>query len=273
MPFPRRLPSALAAQALPSALAAQALPSALAAQALPSALAAVLLLLAACDQPLTGQGQSPPETAPGEEAALVFPRPDRPVAPIVSDQYSDEASRDREGEAALVLQLLEVRPGLRVADIGAGRGYYTVRLAPAVGATGIVFANDVLAPVLSRLNERVIREGLANVRPILGAPGNANLPPASIDLALMVHMYHEIEDPYGLLWHLHRQLRSGGRVAILENDRPTRLHGTPPALLQCELEQAGFQQTTFHELPTGSYLAVFEPTTRPAPEDITPCAA
>ncbi|MFN3592849.1 MAG: class I SAM-dependent methyltransferase [Thermaurantiacus sp.] len=238
-----------------------------------AAIAAVPLFLAACDQPLSSQGQFAADPLPDAAAAPVFPRPDRPVAPIVSDQYSDEASRDREGEAALVLQLLGVQPGLRVADIGAGRGYYTVRLAPAVGPTGIVFANDVLPPVLSRLNERVIREGLANVRPILGGPGNANLPPGSTDLALMVHMYHEIEDPYGLLWHLHGQLRSGGRVAILENDRPTRLHGTPPALLLCELEQAGFRQTEFHDLPTGSYLAVFEPTTRPAPDDITPCSA
>lgn len=238
-----------------------------------AALAALPLLLAACDQPGSGHGPFEPAAEFGAEPGPSFPRPDRPVAPIVSDQYSDEASRDREGEAALVLQLLEVRPGMRVADIGAGRGYYTVRLSPAVGGTGIVFANDVLAPVLARLNERVIREGLANVRPILGAPGNANLPPNSTDLALMVHMYHEIEDPYGLLWHLHGQLRSGGRVAILENDRPTRLHGTPPDLLACELEQAGFRQIAFHELPTGSYLAVFEPAARPSPEDITPCSA
>jgi SAM-dependent methyltransferase len=229
-----------------------------------------LLALAACDAPQASVGL-PAGGAEASSAAPLFPAPARPVAAIVSDQYSDEAARDREGEAELVLSLLGVRPGMAVADIGAGRGYYTVRLSPAVGPTGIVFANDIMAPVLARLNERAVREGLGNVRAILGAPGNANLPPASTDLALMVHMYHEIEDPYGLLWHLHDQLRPGGRVAILENDRPTSQHGTPPALLACELAAAGFRQQETHQLPTGSYLAVFAPATRPAPEAITPC--
>ncbi len=229
------------------------------------------LPLAACQVPETAAGA--PDRPGGPEPSAAFPAPSRPVAPIVSDQYSDEASRDREGEAELVLGLLGVRPGMAVADIGAGRGYYTVRLAPAVGPTGIVYANDVLAPVLARLNERVVREGLANVRPVLGLPGNANLPPASTDLALMVHMYHEIEDPFGLLWHLHGQLRPRGRVAILEHDRPTRFHGTPPALLACELAAVGFRQVETHQLPTGSYLVVFEPAARPAPDEIRPCPA
>ncbi len=224
------------------------------------------IALAACEAP---PGRTPEAAGP---AAPVFPRPDRPVAAIVSDQYSDEASRDRAGEAELVIRLLGVAPGMTVADIGAGRGYYTVRLSPVVGDSGLVLANDVLAPVVSRLRERAAREGLRNVRPVLGAPGNANLPPGSTDLALMVHMYHEIADPFGLLWHLHSQLRPGGRVAVIENDRPTQFHGTPPALLRCELAAAGFREQAFHALATGSYLAVFVPEARPEPSAIRPCA-
>lgn len=241
-------------------------------------LPALLLLpaaaLVACDRPAPGSAPGAERATPAAEGAPapVFPRPDRPVAAIVSDQYSDEASRDRAGEAELVIRLAGIRPGMAVADIGAGRGYYTVRLAPVVGERGVVFANDVMAPVVRRLAERAERAGLANVRPVLGAAGNANLPPASTDLALMVHMYHEIADPFGLLWHLHAQLRPGGRVAIVENDRPTQFHGTPPALLHCELAAAGYRPEAFHRLPTGSYLAIFAPRSRPAPDAIRPCA-
>jgi ubiquinone/menaquinone biosynthesis C-methylase UbiE len=109
-----------------------------------------------------------------------------------------------------------VEPGLRVADIGAGSGYYTVRLARRLGPTGRVFAEDVVPEYLERLARRIANEGLADrVTIVRGDPHDPRLPPGSVDLALLVHMYHEVQQPYGLLWNLRPALRPGARVAII----------------------------------------------------------
>jgi predicted methyltransferase len=238
----------------------------------------ISLLLGACD--LSSAAQPQADAAAPAQARLaqeplgpVFPAPDRPVADIVSAAWSDEESRDNAGEATQVFRLLKVKPGLSVADIGAGSGYYTSRLAPAVGPSGIVHANDIIPDYLTRLRRRMESEGHGNVRFVLGDAGNANLPPQSVDIALMVHMYHEISDPFGLLWHLHEDLKPGGRVAIIDANRATARHGTPPSLLTCELAAAGFRQASFNRLGNGSYLAVFEPVARPEPAAIKPCRA
>jgi predicted methyltransferase len=216
----------------------------------------------------------PPSPRAGvSEDGQRFPKPDRPVAPIVSDQYSDEIARDNDREAAEVTRLLGVRAGMAIADIGAGRGYYTVRLSPIVGPTGRIFANDIMPQFVDRLGERVRREGLANVTTILGYADDARLPPQSVDLALMVRMYHEVEEPYALVWRLHAALKPGGRVAVVEGDKPIPEHGMPSALLRCEMAAVGFVQRGFHSLPGGGgYLAIFEPAPEPPePKDITPC--
>lgn len=233
------------------------------------------LLLGACELSSAQPVPEPAGASRVEKAPIgpVFPAPDRPVADIVSAAWSDEQSRDNEGEAERVLRLLGVKPGLSIADIGAGSGYYTSRLAPAVGQDGVVYANDIIPDYLARLRRRMATEGHDNVRFILGDAGNANLPPQSVDVALLVHMYHEIADPFGLLWHLHEDLKPEGRVAIIDANRPTARHGTPPALLKCELEAVGYRQLEVHRLSNGSYLALFEPIARPEPGAIRPCRA
>jgi predicted methyltransferase len=228
-------------------------------------LAAAGLLLAAC----SGQAAAPP--ADGAPASA-FPRPNRPVAGIVSDQFSNEDERDRLGEAERVMDLLGIRPGMTVADIGAGNGYYTVRLAKRVGADGRVLAEDIVPAYVDRLRGRIEAEGHDNVTVTLGTPVDPRLPMGEADLALLVHMYHEIEQPYGLIWHLHGTLKPGARLAIVDTDRPTNRHGTPPDLLRCELAAVGYRQAAFHQLPGGTYLAVFEThEPRPSPKSIRPC--
>lgn len=231
---------------------------------------AAALLSAVLAGPLAAQVA--PAGSPGLAAAR-FPRPVRPVASIVSDQWQTEDTRERAGEARLVMDLLGIRPGMAVADIGAGSGYYTVRLAARVGATGRVLAQDVVPQYLEALRRRVGREGLGNVSVSLGEAGDPRLPPASADVALLVHMYHEIEQPFALLHNLLPALRPGARVAILDANRPTLQHGTPPALLRCELAAVGYREVAFHPLEGGAeYLAVFAPPERaPAPEAIRPC--
>ena len=224
-------------------------------------LAAASLLLAACNP----APASPPPTT------TVFPLPDRPVASIISSSWSDEASRDNSGETEEILKLLKIAPGQTIADIGAGSGYYTARLSPIIGPSGKIYAQDIIPDYLARLKSRIAQEKLTNVEAILGAPDNPNLPPASIDTALLVHMYHEIEQPYALLWNLHASLKPTGQLAIIDARRETQNHGTPPALLKCEVEQVGYTQTALHPLPTGDYLAIFKPTQRANPQTLKPC--
>lgn len=213
-----------------------------------------------------------PGEAPGRSGDLPFPPAKREVASIVSDHSGPEAERDAAGEARRVIDALGIGPGLRVADIGAGAGYHTVRLSPVVGPQGRVIAQDVTRSHQERLRRRVASAGLTNVDFVLGRPDDARLPPRSIDVVLLVRMYHEIEHPYALMWRLHESLRPGGRVAIAERDRPIVAHGTPPALLRCEMAAVGFRETAFHDLGESGYLAVFEPAgPPPAPGAIKPC--
>lgn len=218
-------------------------------------------------------GQAPGQPVPAGVPASRFPAPVRPVASIVSDQWATEDSRERVGEAKTVMDLLGIGPGMSVADIGAGSGYYTVRLSARVGPEGRVLAQDIVPRYLDGLRRRVAREGLRNVAVSQGEPHDPLLPPGSVDVALLVHMYHEVEQPFGLLYNLLPALRPGARVAILDTVRPTPQHGTPPPLLRCELAAVGYKEVAFHPLEKGAeYLAVFAPPERAlAPEAIRPC--
>lgn len=210
------------------------------------------------------------------EAADVspFPDPQRPVAPIESSRYLNEDARDSLGEAERVMELAEIGEGMYVADIGAGEGYYTVRLAPLVGEAGRVLAQDIVPETIQALGDRVQRERLDNVALKLGEPNNPLLPDASFDRVLMIHMYHEIERPSEFLWNLRAALKRDGRVVVVDADRPTNRHGTPPRLLLCEFAAVGYQLTRFERLPdTETYFAQFEARgPRPEPEDIPTCA-
>ena len=233
------------------------------------ALLIALLPVLGCD------GEPVPTPARTDGPGSAFPAPSRPVAAIVSDRWSDETSREAVGEADTVIRLSGLAPGMTAADIGAGEGYYTVKLARAVGPTGEVIAQDIIPGVAQALDRRVRREGLGNVRVLMGGPDDPHLPPGSVDRAYLVHMYHEIEQPYALMWRLHDALKPGARVAIVDSNRPTSQHGTPPALLRCELEAVGYRQVGFHDLgKAGGYLALFEPRPdRPAPAAIRICPA
>ncbi len=235
-----------------------------------------LVLLALLSAPEVRAADYENGLAPPGAPASAFPAPGRPVAGIVTDIWRDEQSRDQAGEAERVMNLLGVRPGLAVADIGAGSGYYTVRLARRVGPGGHIYAEDIVPVFLTRLARRVASEGLAGtVTVVRGEPHDPRLPAASVDLALLVHMYHEVEQPYGLLWNLRPALRPGGRVAVIDARWVTALHGTPPDLLRCELAAVGYQETAFYDLYAKTYLAVFTPPGPaegpPSPSAIKPC--
>ena len=150
-----------------------------------------------------------------------FPTAHRDVAPIVGDAFSTEDARDRVGEAEEVMELARLKPGMSVADVGAGEGYYTVRLAPRVGKKGRVLAEDILPQVRDALSDRVQRENLDNVAVKLGTPDNPMLPAQSFDRVMLVHMYHEVQSPYAFLWHLRDGVKPDGLVIVVDSD-PTR---------------------------------------------------
>jgi ubiquinone/menaquinone biosynthesis C-methylase UbiE len=230
----------------------------------------VLLCLgmAACGAPEPAGAASP-------QAAAAFPRASRPVADVVSPTWSSGPDRDKADEAGQVVRLLGIRPGMAVADIGAGSGYHTVRLSPVVGPAGRVYAQDITPSYLERLREDVAARGLKNVEVVLGKPDDPGLAPNSVDRAILVHMYHEVSEPYALLWRLADALKPGAQVGVVDLDRRPDRHGTPPALLRCEFEAVGYRQVGFSQLKGGiGYLAVFEPPkpgARPEPGAIRPC--
>ena len=231
------------------------------------AVVAAMLALGGCD------------AAPGAtdsdriDSAREFPRPDRPVSELGANEFSTETARDQVDEARKVMDFAAIEPGMTVADIGAGEGYYTVRLAQRVGANGRVLAQDIDPDAIQRLGLRVEKERLDNVSIKLGAPDDPRLPDESFDRVFMVHMYHEVEEPYAFLWRLWPALKVGGQAIVVDVDRPTDRHGIDPFLLKCEFEQVGFKLDTFRDAPelAGYYAQFRRLATRPGPGEIKPC--
>lgn len=203
-----------------------------------------------------------------------FPAAHRDVAPTVSDTFSTEDARDRLGEAEQVMELAGVKPGMSVADVGAGEGYYTVRLARVVGPRGRVLAEDIVPEVRDQLSERVQRERLDNVAVKLGTADNPMLPASSFDRLFLVHMYHEVQSPYAFLWHLREGVKPDGLVVVVDSNRAVRQHGMPPAALKCEFAALGMQPVKATTLTSREdYLIAFRLAgPRPAPEKIKACA-
>jgi SAM-dependent methyltransferase len=214
------------------------------------------------------------QAAPAQTGDTAYPRPERPVARVVSPAWANESDRDRTGEADRVMEILRIGPGVRVADLGAGAGYYTVRIARRLGGMGTVYAEDVDPAYLADLETRLNALGLTSVQTVVGRPGDPMLPPASVDVAILGHMYHEIRDPYGFLARLVPAMAPGGKVGVVDLDRPTLSHGTPLPLLRCEMAATGYRLDDVYQLiPSDGYLAVFTPPDRaPAAAEVHPCA-
>ena len=232
-------------------------------------LVAALVAASAC---ATEIGYLGPPGAPATE----FPAPQRPVAPIVSPSRSGEERRDFLNEDGQIVRILGIKSGMTVGDIGAGNGYHTIRLSPIVGPTGSVIAEDVRRDYLVELARRVSQLKLTNVVLALGEPHDPRLPAALLDAAILVHMYHEVSQPYAFLYNLAPALKPGAQVGIVDLERPTAQHGTPIELLRCELSAVGYHEIAIHQLADDSgYLAVFSPPTeagRKSPRDIVACA-
>jgi ubiquinone/menaquinone biosynthesis C-methylase UbiE len=200
-----------------------------------------------------------------------FPAPSRRFSQIVAPRWTDESSRDATNEAETVMTALPLRPGMRVADIGAGDGYYVLKMSQRVGPTGHVYGQDIVPDYLELLAERVRDAGFTNVTVVRGEPSDPRLPRDAIDAAIMIHMYHEITDPYAELWNLAHSLKPGAHLGILDTTYPTDQHGTPPWLLECELGVVGYRQVRRVTTGRDEYLAIFRAPARdslPSPAEI-----
>jgi precorrin-6B methylase 2 len=143
----------------------------------------------------------------------------REIAQVMGWQgapWLERSEREKEERTDLLLAELRLRPGMTVADVGAGTGYIARRMARAVGPGGKILAVDVQPEMLRLLADASRREGLPQIVPVLGAPDDAKLPADSVDLAVMVDVYHELEHPFEVVASVVRALKPGGRLVFVE---------------------------------------------------------
>ena len=171
-----------------------------------------------------------------------------------------------EEDPDLAMRLIRVQRGSTVADLGAGSGYFTIRLARAVGAMGKVYAVDIQQGMLDLLQGAVTKAKLTNVTPVLGAVDDPRLPAQSLDLVLMVDVYHELARPQVTLGHLKEALKPGGRLVLLEYraedpDVPIRPeHKMTKAQVKQEVEHEGFKQSrVLDDLPRQHVIIFTKP--------------
>jgi len=130
--------------------------------------------------------------------------------------WLDRTERDREEEPDRALDALGIKRGWHVADVGAGTGYMSVRMSRRVGESGRVYASDVQPQMIELLQQRLARERVMNISPVLGAPDDPRLPAGAIDLVLMVDVYHEFSEPQKMLRAIRAALKPDGRLVLLE---------------------------------------------------------
>ena len=176
----------------------------------------------------------------------------------------DSPDRDAWQKPADLLAALGVRPGMAVADVGAGTGYFVVRLASAVAPGGVVYATDVEPDMVRWLRDRADKQGYANVVPVLGSAREPRLPPRSCDLVLIVDAWHHVEGRVDYARKLRSALKPGGRVAIVDFKPGLLPVGPPPGMKLLEREvasefiEAGYRQIPPYTKLPYQYVLVFE---------------
>jgi ubiquinone/menaquinone biosynthesis C-methylase UbiE len=163
----------------------------------------------------------------------------------------DDPARDAWQKPDRVIALLRLQPGMRVADVGAGTGYFEPHLSRAVGAAGEVLAVDVEPGMVEHISKRATREGLANVKTQLGAADDPKLAAGAFDRVLVVDTWHHVEDRVGFAKKIARGLRAGGALFVVDFTKesphgPPAAARIPPEELKGELESAGFGNVKIH---------------------------
>ena len=230
-----------------------------------ASLLALLLLVASlggCSAVAFQQPRPAPQPTP---AATPQPAPsvDEPVGRETSEPYTGDLSifedpaRAEKLQVERVLDVLGVREGARVADIGAGSGWFTVRAARRAGAAGLVYAVEINPDFLKHIEERAQKENLPQVRGVLGREDDPLLPPASVDAVLILKTYHEIAQPVRLLTRLRPALREGARLGIIDRNGKGDDHGIARDTVVREAERAGYALAEEHDFVKGDGMDYF----------------
>jgi len=189
----------------------------------------------------------------------------QPMSYLGAD-WLDRSERVSEEEPDIALDAIKLVKGSTVADVGAGSGYMTVKMAKRVGPTGKVYANDIQPEMLDLLRKRLTREKIPNVETVLGTTDDPKLPANEIDLILMVDVYHEFSEPQTMLRRMHEELKSGGRLVLLEYRKedpsvPIRIdHKMTVAEAKLEVEAEGYKLSKVDEVLPRQHILIF---TRP----------
>jgi ubiquinone/menaquinone biosynthesis C-methylase UbiE len=200
------------------------------------------------------------------QAPGVHPISGRRFAPVMGYQgaeWLERSERDREEQPDIALAVLKIPRGASVADIGAGSGYMTEKLAARVGPEGRVFANDVQPQMLQILSRRLAIRQITNVTLVQGTIDDPKLAPASVDLELMVDVYHELSQPQTMLRHLKAALKPGGRLVLLEyrKEDPTipikPEHKMSIAEAKLEVEAEGFTLAKVDDALPRQHILIF----------------
>ena len=139
-----------------------------------------------------------------------------------------------------IMDSIGVKPGMRIGEAGAGHGYFTFPLARRVGSGGMVFANDISVDGLDAIKERAVREGLKNIRIVVGEVEDPLFPEKNLDMVVMVYVLHEVERPVPFLKNLQSYLKPGGLLVIIENTNTAQRGHIPPFLTKNQIiEVAG----------------------------------
>ena len=204
--------------------------------------------------------------AVGAQTPGVHPISGRRFAPVMGYQGADwleRSERDEEEAPDLALNVLKISKGASVADIGAGSGFITERLSARVGPTGRVFANDVQPQMLQMLARRLAAKKITNVTLVQGTIDDPKLDLASVDLEIMVDVYHELSQPQAILRHLREALKPGGRLVLLEYRKedptvPIKFeHKMSVAEAKMEIEAEGFTLAKIDEALPRQHILIF----------------
>jgi ubiquinone/menaquinone biosynthesis C-methylase UbiE len=196
----------------------------------------------------------------------VHPISGRRFAQVMGYQGADWLDREErvtEEEPDWALDAIKLEKGSTVADVGAGSGYMTVKMAKRVGPTGKVYANDIQPEMIALLRQRLAKERISNIEPVLGAVDDPKLPSGAIDLILMVDVYHEFQQPQVMLRRMRESLKPGGRLVLLEYRKedpaiPIREdHKMSVATAKLEVEAEGFTLSKVDEVLPRQHILIF----------------
>jgi tRNA A58 N-methylase Trm61 len=203
---------------------------------------------------------------PGAQTSGVHPISGRRFAPVMGWQGADwleRHEREQEEDPDMAISALKIAKGASVADIGAGSGYMTMKLSVRVGPEGKVYANDIQPQMLQMLAGRLASRKITNVVLVQGTLDDPKLPDASVDLAMMVDVYHELSQPQAILRHVRAALKLGGRLVLLEYRKedptiPIKLeHKMTVAEAKMEVEAEGFTLAKVDEVLPRQHILIF----------------